>query len=202
MTVAPQFINVGSEDDTITLKELVPTAEDPELLSDAIQMQGLDSVGSTDYSNTYDWSDGKWWLGAKDASNDKISVAQGFFIVSTVGDAARIQCSGQVNEKAITIPLDTDFGGVTAGNSYPMGIPLKNFVPTAEDPDMLSDSIQMQGLDTVGSTDYSNTYDWSDGKWWLGSEDASEHIVKPGEAFFIVSTVGDVADLVITPPAL
>ena len=199
---APQFASVGDETKAIKvgdIKLIHDPAVDPAF---SVEIQFLNTDGSTDLDKSLSW-DGTIWCDAngEDASNQTIPAGQGLWVYNQTYEAIRFQSAGEVNDNDIFFPLAEDGMAVPVGISYPTSITAGNMVlvhDPAVDPAF---SVEIQFLNTDGSTDLDKSLSW-DGAIWcdVNGEDASNQTIPAGQGLWVYNQTYELINLHIAAP--
>jgi len=86
--VSAQFASVSDSTGKIDLGSIKPTASGDVDMVDAIEIQFLNTDGTTDYENDYFWDGAKWYDGSTyaDATSVSIPAGKGLWVLNTTGE--------------------------------------------------------------------------------------------------------------------
>lgn len=180
--VAPQFINVGADDESIDLASIQPTGDD----LDDVNIQLLTAGGTTAATytwNTYMFSDPCWIDDNYEVvSGVSFGAGQGLWIQGS-SSAQSIQSCGKVGKSDVAVRLKA--GATATGNPFPVSIDLADIYPTGDN----LDDVNIQLLTAGGTTEITytwNTYMFAEPCWIDDNYEAVTGVIfAPGQGLWV-----------------
>ena len=199
-----QFADVAATDGSIALSAITPVADEEIDAAYGVEIQILDNAGRTTNAD-YMWNGSAWEDANTGSALDAVSIpaGQGLWVASYVGEAVGLQTSGKVSTSDLSVALDTDYGAVAVGNSFPTPVGLSEIMPVASEEVDMAYSVEIQILDNAGRTTDAD-FMWNGSAW----EDANtgtvvdEVSIPAGQGLWVANYTGEAVSLYIPAPEL
>ena len=199
-----QFADVSAADGSISLGSLTPVAGVGVDTAYSVEIQILDNGGYTTDAD-YMWNGSSWdnVITSTDAGDVTFAAGQGLWIMNYTGESVGLQSAGRVQTSDLNIDLDTEYGGVIAGNAFPTTVALSDMLPVAGEGVDTAYSVEIQILDNGGYTTDAD-YMWNGSSWdnVITGEAATEVTFAPGQALWVMNYTGAAVALYIPAPEL
>ena len=202
--LTPTFITVGSTTGKPTFGNFIPMTSDGVASAYSIEIQGLNSDGSTDWDFNYAWDGQKWidYNSMEDASSVEIAQGKGLWTYNNTGAKVTFQCSGQVGVADVALTLN-DSGATAIGNCFPVNTAWGDVSLVAAEGNTITPySIEVQGLNNDGTTNWDYNYAW-DGEKWIDygtMADATNCTIPAGMGLWIYNNTGAGVTIQIAAP--
>ena len=192
--LTPTFIGIGTTSGNPTFGNFIPMTESGVADAYSIEIQGLNSDGSTDWDFNYAWDGSKWidYGTMEDATNVELTRGRGLWTYNNTGAAVTFQCSGQVNVYDVSYPLNAS-GATAVGNCFPCECTWGDVLLSADEGNSISPySIEVQGLNSDGTTNWDYNYAWDGTKWidYGTMEDATNVKIPVGKGLWMYNNTG------------
>jgi len=202
--MSAQFTDVSATDGSIALSAVTPVAGAGIDTAYGVEIQILDNAGLTTDAD-YMWNGSAWEDANTGASVGDVTIAagQGLWVASYVGEPVGLQTSGKVSISDLNVALDTDFGAVAVGNSFPTSVPLNEILPVAAVGVDTAYSVEIQILDNAGLTTDAD-YMWNGSAWEDANTGAAvgEVTILAGQGLWVANYTGEAVSLYIPAPEL
>ena len=199
-----QFADVSANDGSITLGNITPVAGDLVDTAYCVEIQILDNGGYTTDAD-YMWNGTSWEnvLTGESAADVTFAAGQGLWVMNYTGENVGLQSAGRVQTSDLNVDLDTEYGGVIAGNAFPTSVDLSDILPISDKTVDTAYCVEIQILDNGGYTTDAD-YMWNGTSWEnvLTGEPATDVTFAAGQALWVMNYTGEVVSLYIPAPEL